>query len=352
MKFRGALGLVCALFLLVPIMAGCGGDKKSDQTAAQGQGSYKLIMTHEVATSHWKHKYMEEYGKLVEQRTGGRVKVTLHPAGQLFTDKQAVESIGTGSVQSVWPVSVNVETVSEKYGVISLPFAVDEELMTTNAAFYRKLISFLNTQVDPAKYKVLGLLRTCEGTFIFNKKKVRTPEDFKGLKIRTIGGQASLDMVQAFGASPASMPASEMSQALAQGVIDGINSSPSGWSEMIGSAGRQGLIIPKFQFLTYTVLFDAKWFDSLPQDIQKIMQDTLEEVLKRQWKESVDLDNESLKKVKEQLKCEIYIVPASEVEQWAKASKPVAEKFSKKFPETFQKYVDLNKEFSRKWPVN
>lgn len=349
MKTRFVLRLLCAFSLLV-LAAGCGGDKKPGQPAQQGQSVYKLIMTHEVATTHWKHKYMEEYGKLVEQRTGGRVKVTLHPAGQLFTDKQAVESIGTGSVQSVWPVSVNVETVSEKYGVISLPFAVDEELMTTNPAFYRKLIDFLNTQVDHGRYKVLGLLRTCEGTFIFNKNKVRSPEEFKGLKIRTIGGQASLDMVQAFGASPASMPASEMSQALAQGVIDGINSSPSGWSEMIGSAGRHGLIIPKFQFLTYTVLFDAKWFDSLPQDIQKIMQDTLDEVLKKQWKESVELDNEALKKVREQFKSEIHIVPPRDIEPWARVSRPVIEKFAKKFPDTYQKYTELNKEFSRQWP--
>lgn len=331
-------------------MAGTGcGQKARQEKEATKKPSYKMVITNEVAVDHWKSKYMQEYAKLVEERTGGQIKAEFYPAGQLFSDKQAVESLGTGAVHSAWPVSVNVETISQPYGIISLPFALDEEMMTNNQQFYRAVVDYLSTLVDPQKYKVLGLMRTCQGVFITSKKQIKAPQDMAGLKFRTIGGQVSLDLINALGGSPVSMPATEMTQALAQGVIDGINSSPDGWATMIGATGKYGITIPNSQFLTYTCLFDAKWYDGLPADLQKVVRDTLDEVLQRQWKESKKLDEESFRKIKG-FGGNFYLAPESEVGLWKEKTKSVIDKYKAKFPNEYGKFVELNHKFGRQWP--
>lgn len=342
-----ALLTVAGLFTV--FAAGCGGQAGQEEKKTTEKKSYKMVMTNEVAVEHWKTKYMQDYAKLVEERTGGQVKVELYPAGQLFSDKQAIESLGTGAVHSVWPVSVNVESINQAYGVISLPFALDEEMMINNQQYYRTVIDFLSPLVDPQKYKVLGLMRTSQGVFVFKNKQIKTPADLAGAKVRTIGGQVSLDLISALGGSAVSMPASEMSQALAQGVIDGINTSPDGWATMIGSAGKYGTTIPNFQFLTYTVLFDAKWFDGLPAELQKILRDTLDEILQKQWKDSKKLDEESFKKIKD-FGGNFYLVPESEVNVWKEKTKTVIDKYKSKYPNEYNKFVELNQKFGRQWP--
>lgn len=340
---RKLILLVLAGFLVLALV-GCGGE-----TGKEAAPKYKMILTNEVATNHWKSDYMREYAKLVEEKSGGRIKVEFYPAGQLFADKQAVEALGTGAVQSVWPVSVNVETISEPYGAIALPFALDEEMMTNNPEYYRAVTEYFSSLVDPQKYKVLGIMRACQGVFVTNKQ-IKTPEDMKGMKFRTIGGYVSLDLITSLGGSPTSMPASEMSQALAQGVIDGINSSPDGWATMIGSAAKYGTTIPGLQFITYTCLFDAQWYNNLPADLQKIVRETLDEILQRQWGEGKQLDEKSFEIIKG-FGGLFHLVPESEVNLWGEKTRPVVEKFKAKFPSEYKQFVELNEKFGHKWPL-
>ena len=84
-------------------MAGCG----SKETAGSGstEETYKIVMTHELPEAFFKHKYMEKFKDIVEEKSNGRLDVTIHPAGQLLKDGEAIQALGTGTVHMVWPIS-------------------------------------------------------------------------------------------------------------------------------------------------------------------------------------------------------------------------------------------------------
>ena len=308
----------------------------------------KMIITHEIALTHWKHPLMEKYGKLVEERTKGRIKAELYPAGQLYSDKNAVAALGTGGVHMVWPVTVNVESLVPAFALMNFPMFIEDELMLKNPQFKKDLREMLSKVLAPKNIRLMGVLRTSEAICIFRKgvtpKKVI---DLKGLKIRTTGGLVWLDIYKSLGVTAVGMPASEMAAALAQGVIEGIHTSPAGWSQMVGMAAPYALKQPDFYISTYQALVDDKWFRQLPQDIQEIMQGTLDELLNLQWQEGMDQDEKELK-IMEKKGAKIHILSKEEIKkEWIPLCKPAFENFSKRFPEAYKEALALKAKYEK-----
>lgn len=356
-KKKGMPVLVMLMIIMLLAVSGCGGGQTATSDKSQGSSSPKsestinLVMTHEVSATHWKNALMEKYGKLVEERSKGRVKAKVYPASQLYSDKDAVQAIGTGSVQMVWPVSVQLEQINPAYGIINMPFTINDDVMLKNKEFRTELMQLLTNEVDKEKMRVMALLRADATVYAFKDKTPKTPDEMKGLKIRITGGQASIDWLKNLGATPISMPASEMPTAIAQGTIDGVLTSSDGWAKIIGPVAKKGLLVPQMQVLTYTVLVDEKWFRGLPQDIQKIMIDAMDEVAMSQWQESMDLTKESYQELETKFQAKPYVVPENEIKEWAKRVKPALEQFSQKNPGIYQKFVELNKKHGRVWPI-
>jgi len=242
----------------------------------------EMIVSSEVAASHWKTRYMQEFADIVKKRTKGEIDVKVYPASQLFNDQDALAALGTGSVHMVWPVSVRLETVAPSLGFLNLPFGLTDEEMA-NKCYADKLTELVSSEVEPRKLKVLSLLRTADLLFIFKDREVDKLDELKGTKLRVTGGRVFLDMIRSLGASPVSMAASEMSTALSQGAIDGVFTSPAGWAEMIGMTGKHAYHIPSLALATYAVVVDKAWLEGQSEKNQKIISDAINEITTRQW---------------------------------------------------------------------
>lgn len=73
-----------------------------------------LVPPSEVAVSHWKTGYTNQFAKTVNERTKGAVNVKVFAASQIHNDKDAMAALGTGAVQMVWPVTVHLKTVDPR----------------------------------------------------------------------------------------------------------------------------------------------------------------------------------------------------------------------------------------------
>ncbi|GGJ98457.1 TRAP transporter substrate-binding protein DctP [Pseudomonas matsuisoli] len=259
-------------------------------------GASELVLPNEVAASHWKTGYMNEFAELVDKRTDGDIDVKVFPASQLYNDQDALAALGTGAVQMVWPVSVRIETIDPRLGAINLPFTLTDDLMG-NQCYAKGVTELMSSYVEPRNLKILGLLRAADLFFIMSKVNVKQMSDFKGTKIRVIGGRVFLDTIRSLGANPISMAASEMSTALGQGAIDGIFTSAGGWAEMIGQTGKHSYYVPNFSLTTYAVVVDKMWFDELPEKDQKAITTSMDEIVAKQWKEVVIEDKKLIDKM-------------------------------------------------------
>jgi TRAP-type C4-dicarboxylate transport system substrate-binding protein len=337
--FSTMLVIVIALFMG---LAGCGKDKAS--STAGGKKSYKIIMTHELPETFFKHKYMEKFKDIVEEKSNGQLKVTIYSGGQLFKDGEAIQALGTGSVQMVWPVSAHLESLNEKYGIVSLPFGLNDKTILEHPEYRTDLTGLLNSFVEDKGIKVLGLMRTAEGIILTKDKEIKKLKDLSGLKVRTVSGQVATDTIESFKGSGVSMPATEIATSLSQGVIDGVNTSPDGWQDVVGSAAKYGLVVPGMQIFTYSIATDKVWFEGLPKDLQKIIQNTIDEITVAQWKESMESDKEYIKKVTNDWG-KVNYIPESSIDEWKKTTEEVYKKFEKRYPDALKEFSELTKKY-------
>jgi len=293
-----------------------------------------LVLPSEVAATHWKTEYMEQFATDVGEATDGEIDVKIFPAGQLYSDQAALGALGTGAVHMVWPVSVRLETIAPETGVINLPFAISDEMMQ-NECMKSGVTELLSAEMTDSGLRVLGLLRTADLYFIFSDRKVMSKEDLQGAKVRVTGGRVVQDTMRALGISPVSMAASEMSTALSQGAIDGVFTSPAGWSEMIGMTGENAFYVPGFSILTYAIVVDDNWFQNLPPEQRDAIQNSVDEISATQWNEAIEKDKGSLEKMTSQ-GANLVTADEAEIAEWRELTSETAANFTDQYPQVIE----------------
>lgn len=298
-----------------------------------------LVLPSEVAASHWKTDYQNEFAEMVGERTNGNINVKVFPAGQLYNEQDALAALGTGAVHMVWPVSVRVESISQETGVINLPFAVSDAQMN-NECFADGLSDLMSSYVQPRGLAILGMLRTSDLFFIFKDREVKKMEDLNGAKVRVTGGRVFLDTMQRLGISPVSMAASEMSTAMSQGAIDGVFSSPAGWAEMIGITGKYGWYVPGFQLSMYAVVVDKAWFDALSSENQEAISGSIKEISRRQWVDAKAADEKLIKGMVDQ-GAAFHEADEEEMKRWRTLAEESSASFNKDHADVIAKMNEL-----------
>lgn len=190
-------------------------------TAAQAQNKMELNMATPWAGGHWLEIGAKRYAELVEQLTDGRIKINVFPAGALGPALKVTETVqkGVADVGHSWP---GYDWAMDRTGVIfsQWPGApTPEELMMW---LYNGNGSKLWKEWRKEKFDVVaipcGVIET--EIFMHSHKPVRTPEDMKGLKLRTSGAWA--EIAPMLGASTVVLPGSEVFSALERKVVDAI----------------------------------------------------------------------------------------------------------------------------------
>ncbi len=162
------------------------------------------------------------FKSLVEAGTNGAIKVQTFPNGQLGKDAEVVQQVKSGVIQSGIHSVGGFASVYPMMGVIDIPFAFPNISVTYavfDGPFGKKFAADIEKKTG---LKVLGF-GDSGGFFQFTNSKhpIRTPDDMKGLKIRTMGLDTHKTIIKALGGQPAAIAWSEVYTALQTGVADG-----------------------------------------------------------------------------------------------------------------------------------
>ena len=163
-----------------------------------------------------------DFAKEIEEKTNGAVKAEVYPSGQLGGDGQLVESLAVndGTVDIVITDASNFGTIVPDMNISGLPFLFAD----FDAAF-----AFMEGDIEAAaEAELLELTDVHVLTHYSNgfrrvpnsKGPVETPDDMKGMRIRTPENQVIMATMSALGANPQPLAFSELYQALQQKTYD------------------------------------------------------------------------------------------------------------------------------------
>ena len=286
--------------------------------AAFPQSPIVIKFSHVVATDTPKGKGAEYFKKLAEERTKGKVKVEVYPNSTLYKDKEEVEALQLGAVQMLAPSLSKFGPLGVKeFEVFDLPYLFD------NYAELRKVTDGPVGQALLKKLESKGIIGLAYWDNGFKdmsaNKPLRKPEDFRGLKMRIQSSKVLDTQMRALGAVPQVMAFSEVYQALQTGVVDGTENPPSNLYTQKMHEVQKYLTLSDHGYLGYAVIVNKKFWDGLPADIRK----TLEQAMKESTKFANDIamreNNDALDAVKKSGKTQIITLTADEKKAWKKA---------------------------------
>ncbi len=194
--------------------------------AAFAQQPIMIKFSHVVANDTPKGKAADFFKAKAEELTKGKVKVEVYANSTLYKDKEEMEALQLGAVQMLAPSLAKFGPLGIKqFELFDLPFIFDnyQELhKVTQGPVGKSLLNMLGSK------GILGLAYWDNGFKVMSANKpLKSPDDFKGLKMRIQSSNVLEAQMRALGALPQKMAFSEVYQALQTGVVDGTENPPS-----------------------------------------------------------------------------------------------------------------------------
>lgn len=292
---------------------------------AEAKEEYVMRVAYVVPEEQSTHVCARDYfKKYIEEQSEGRIKVELYPNGQLGGDRQAIESVMIGTVEATIPAVAVLSNFEPKFQVFDLPF-----LFETKAAAYRALDGEVGKMLADSLPEGLKILVYAENGFRHitnNVGPIHSPDDLKGLKVRTMENPVHMATFKAMGANPTPINFGELYTALQQGTIDAQeNPIPLVYTSKFYEVQKYYTLTGHFYAATVIAINDV-FFNSLPEDLQQIVQEGANLYRDEQRKLSQQQDIEMLEKLKE-AGMKINTISEEERQAFVKATQPVYEEY-------------------------
>jgi C4-dicarboxylate-binding protein DctP len=285
---------------------------------AAAQSPIVIKFSHVVAQGTPKGKGAEYFKKLAEERTKGRVKVEVYANSTLYKDNEEVDALQLGAVQMLAPSLAKFGPLGvREFEVFDLPYLFDnyDELhKVTRGPVGASLLKKLESK------GIIGLAYWDNGFKDMSANKpLKKPEDFRGLKMRIQSSKVLDAQMRALGASPQVMAFSEVYQALQTGVVDGTENPPSNLYTQKMYEVQKYLTISDHGYLGYAVIVNKKFWDGLPPDIRKILDEAMADATKYADDIAKKENEDALEAVRKSGKTQFITLTAEEKKAWKKA---------------------------------
>jgi len=327
------LVVIVASALLVILLAACGSAQKQSQPqqgGASDKAETKIQLKAATMTpmSHMYSQGAQRFADLIKERTNGRIQITVYPDGQLGKgERELLEALQQGTVDIYVGSTGPIGSFSPSMLLVDIPFLfrdyqhVDKVL---DGPIGRQLLDDL----EKANLKGLAFWENGFRNLTNSKRPVRTPEDAKGLKIRTMENPVHITAWKTLGVNPVPMPWAEVYGALQQKVVDGQeNPVPVILNSKLYEVQKY-LAMTQHVYSPAPIIISLKKWQSLSKEDQELFLKTAQELAP--WQRKLGRDNEQ--KMLSELEAKgMQIERNIDKVLWQKAMQPAFEEFAKQF---------------------
>lgn len=284
---------VMLLFLLLVILVACGSESErsnSDVEARSDQVFELTVNNWTSSTHHYAYNVYEPWADMVEEKTNGRVKVSLYHGSSLGKSNSVYQDV-KGGLYDVGFIVANYfyDTAFFPYTIGNLPFAFEGP---TEAANVLEKFVEKYAKEDLSKDIIVMPTSATDGYDIFSTTPIKEISDFKNLKMR-VNGKSEIAFVEALGGVPVSIGTEDVYEGLQKGTIDTTFYTP------IGAVGLKfDEPAPYITKLAVSVtpivpIMNKGFYENLPQDLKQLFDEELNPALTQMLTESYEKELEN-----------------------------------------------------------
>lgn len=202
------------------LLSGCAAAVWTWRVESQAQARNIIKFAYLGSPEDARHRSALLFQEIVEDQSQGAIQVELYYGGQLGGDRDAIEGVKLGTIEMTVAGAGIFANFEPRMGVTAIPFLFGsfEDAWAFNDS---KLYSRVTDRLRARGIRVLGHWDNGFRCITNSVRPIRSPDDLRGLKIRTPENPIILATMNALGASPSPLPWTELYMALQQGAFDG-----------------------------------------------------------------------------------------------------------------------------------
>jgi len=211
-------------------------------------------------------------GGLVEQRSGGRLRIRVFHSRQLGEEKETIEQTRVGAIDINRTNVALLGSFVPAMNVLAMPF-----LFRSTEHLQRVLDGPIGQEMlknfEPHGFVGLAFYDSGARSIYSSMHPVRSLADLKGLRIRVQQSELMSNMVRALGAEPVELPYGQVLTALSTHLIDGAENN---WPSYITSEHYKHAgfyTLTEHAMSPEVLVMSLKAWNSLPEQDQEIFRD-------------------------------------------------------------------------------
>lgn len=239
---------------------------------AFAQTATRLRLAHAGPDNSSQHIAALEFARVVKERSKGALEVQVYPGSQLGNDATVIGAVRGGTIDIMMAGSVNFAGLTPQIGALDLPFlfrSPEHAYKVLDGQIGQRLM----TGLEGHNLKGLGWFEVGFRCITTKNRPVRTPDDVKGLKIRTTPNPSHILAFKLLGANPVPMPLGELYQALEAGAVDSQEHPIAITHSAKFYEVQKHLTMSRHAYTAMPVVMNKGKFEALAPELQKILAD-------------------------------------------------------------------------------
>ena len=341
MKTKRLLSLTLAGTMMLTALAGCGGGSGSSADGAASTGSDAAASGGEKQSYTFKYAELnpdghimdecaDKFAEIVAEKSDGRIKIEVFPAGQLGDEKTVYQTLqlGGGAVDMCRGNSNSMSDFGlKKMNLFGLPF-----IFRDREHLWNVLNSEIGDEILAEPQEVgsgmVGLGWLDEGSrnfFTIPSKPVNSIEDFKGMKLRVPTTDLMSDTASALGIQSPPISFSELYSAIQSGTVDGAEQPHSGYVSNKFYEVAPNYILTGHTYSPGIILMSEHSWNQLDAEDQALLREAAKETQEYNRESIEALDNDLLQQAKD---AGANVIEVPDKTPYIEATKPVVEKYA------------------------
>ena len=311
-------------------------------TAKAAEYNWKL--GHEEVPGGYYDRLGKEFGKRLAEKSGGKIELKVFPAETIGTSEDMLEMVRTDVLQFNFSSIGHVGSLIPEAQALMLHYVFPRDIKVVQDVFQKG--SFIKI-LKPC-YEDKGLEPLAYGSEGWNvwtsNKPIRTPADMANVKFRSMTSRITVDSFKAYGANPTPVPFSEVYSGLQLNMIEGQDNPVFVAYDMKFYEVQKYINFAYATPFAYALVSGTKFMASLPEDIQKIVRETANELIPYAFQLQEEYNAEMLEKIKQDKpEMEIIHLTDAEIAAFAKLAEPVQKVYLEMAPENGLAVLDAIK---------
>lgn len=215
---------------------------------------------------------VDYFGEILDQRSDGRIDVTLFPNSQVGDDLQMMNALQSGTLEMTYPSTSPATSIVPELQLFDLPFLFptpeDADALLDGEIGQEMLAAFEGSGIIGLAWAENGYRQLTN-----SQQAVSTPEDVQGLGVRVMENPIQVSIWETLGANPTSMAFGEVFSALEQGVVD---AQENPWSTILTSRFHEVQDYgseTRHVYTPFLILIGEDFYEGLPEADQQLIKE-------------------------------------------------------------------------------